>query len=118
MSDIRSSDRDLLSTYLKPQWRRVALLAVLLFFSSGLALANPQIVRFFIDNALAPAGANGGALAGAALLFLAAAIVRQGAMVATDYVGETIAWKSTNALRADLALHCLRLDMPFHKAHA
>src|SRR5206468_3804373 len=26
-------------------------------------------------------------------------------------------WRATNALRADLTLHCLKLDMSFHKAH-
>ena len=110
------SDREFLSTYLKPQWRRVALLAVLLCGGSGLTLINPQIVRYFIDSALS--GTSGAPLIGAALLFLAVALARQAVMVATDYTGEVIAWKSTNALRSDLALHCLRLDMPFHKAHA
>jgi ABC-type multidrug transport system fused ATPase/permease subunit len=34
------------------------------------------------------------------------------------YLGQNVAWTATNALRLDLTLHCLRLDMPFHKAHA
>ncbi|HJZ47660.1 MAG TPA: ABC transporter ATP-binding protein, partial [Roseiflexaceae bacterium] len=29
---------------------------------------------------------------------------------------EVVAWSATNDLRSDLALHCLRLDMVFHKA--
>jgi ABC-type multidrug transport system fused ATPase/permease subunit len=99
-----------------PQWRRLALFAVLLVCGIVLTLVNPQIVRVFIDGAVA--GAGSAALAGTAALFLLAAAVRQGVMLATDYVGELIAWKSTNALRADLALHCLSLDLPFHKAHA
>src|SRR6267378_605751 len=33
-----------------------------------------------------------------------------------QYVGEDVGWTATNALRSDLALHCLRLDMGFHKA--
>jgi ATP-binding cassette subfamily B protein len=32
-------------------------------------------------------------------------------------VGENVAWSATNGLRADLALHVLRLDMSFHKAY-
>jgi ATP-binding cassette, subfamily B, bacterial len=115
MLDAQLSDRKLLSTYLRPQWRRVALLAVLQLAGIGLMLINPQIVRFFIDNALA---GTGGLLAGAALLFIVAAFALQGVTLLTNYVGEAIAWRSTNALRADLALHCLRLDLPFHKAHA
>lgn len=109
--------RDLLSTYLKPQWRWLTLFAALLVCGVGLTIVNPQIVRAFIDSAIAGTSATG-ALAGLALLFLLTAAARQGVMLATDYVGERIAWRSTNALRADLALHCLRLDLPFHKAHA
>jgi ABC-type multidrug transport system fused ATPase/permease subunit len=108
--------QQLLVTYLKPQGRRVALLAVLMAVGIALTLLNPQIVRFFIDHALS-AGADG-PLVGAALLFLGVAVARQAVLLATDYVGEWIAWQSTNALRADLALHCLRLDLSFHKVHA
>jgi ATP-binding cassette subfamily B protein len=32
-----------------------------------------------------------------------------------QYVGESVGWKATNALRADLALHVLELDLGFHK---
>jgi len=34
---------------------------------------------------------------------------------AAQYVGESVGWKATNALRADLALHVLELDLGFHK---
>jgi ABC-type multidrug transport system fused ATPase/permease subunit len=34
--------------------------------------------------------------------------------VTATYLGESVGWTSTNNLRADLALHCLRLDMSFH----
>src|SRR5262249_24896871 len=29
-----------------------------------------------------------------------------------------VGWTATNRLRVDLALHCLRLDLAFHKAHS
>jgi ATP-binding cassette subfamily B protein/ATP-binding cassette subfamily C protein len=32
------------------------------------------------------------------------------------YLSENIAWRATNVLRADLADHCLRLDLSFHNA--
>ncbi len=32
-----------------------------------------------------------------------------------QYVGESVGWSATNALRADLALHLLELDLSFHK---
>ncbi|HET9222410.1 MAG TPA: ABC transporter ATP-binding protein [Roseiflexaceae bacterium] len=105
--------RSLLGTYLKPQVVRVALLAALLFGGIALQLANPQIIRYFIDTTQ-----NGGpqsALIAAAALFLAVALVQRIITIATTYVGENVGWKATNALRADLALHCLRLDMQFHQ---
>ncbi|MBK7897329.1 MAG: ABC transporter ATP-binding protein [Anaerolineaceae bacterium] len=115
---------DLLANYLKPQKKTVLWLALLLAVSIGLQLANPQIVKYFIDVASEPV-ANGTAafqqglnnLLGAAALFMGVAIVRQVIALTAVYVGENVAWTATNALRADLALHCLRLDMAFHKQH-
>ena len=115
---------NLLANYLKPQKRSVLWLALLLVLSIGLQLANPQIVKYFIDVASEPV-ANGTAafhqglnkLLGAAALFMSIAVVRQAITLTAVYVGENVAWTATNALRADLALHCLRLDMAFHKQH-
>jgi len=105
--------RDLLTKYLRPQWVRVALLAFVLLGTTGLQLANPQIVRFFIDTAMA-----GGALeslVGATLIFLSIALLTQLLQVAATFLGENVGWTATNNLRVDLALHCLRLDLAFHK---
>ncbi len=103
---------DLLSTYLRPQWHKVALLAILILSGIGLQVANPQIIRYFIDTALE--GGETGGLALAAITFIGAALVLQVTTVGATYVGEDIGWTATNALRADLALHCLKLDMAFH----
>ena len=105
--------RSLLGTYLKPQTARVALLAALLFGGIGLQLANPQIIRYFIDTT--QSGGPQTALFAAAALFLAVALAQRIITIATTYVGENVGWQATNALRADLALHCLRLDMQFHQ---
>jgi hypothetical protein len=43
----------LLVDYLKAQWERIVLLAVLLFSTIGLQLVSPQILRYFIDTAQA-----------------------------------------------------------------
>lgn len=105
----------LLSQYLKAQKGRVLLLALLLLTHIGLQLLNPQILRYFIDTAVA-----GGALVtliNAALLFFGVAILNQGLSIANTYLGEHVAWTATNALRLDLLLHLLRLDPSFHKAH-
>jgi ABC-type multidrug transport system fused ATPase/permease subunit len=105
----------LLVTYLRPQRRRVTLLAALLLGSIGLQLANPQLLRYFIDTA--QAGGETRALFVAAGLFIGIALITQLSSLGATYVSEIVAWRSTNDLRADLALHCLRLDLSFHKAH-
>jgi ABC-type multidrug transport system fused ATPase/permease subunit len=105
----------LLSTYLGPQRRRVALLAILLLGSIGLQLLNPQIIRVFIDRAQAGAAERGLLLAGG--IFIAAGLVQRAVAFGSVYVGENVGWTATNALRSDLARHCLRLDMSFHKTH-
>ena len=111
----------LLGRYLRPQWRRVAVLAILLFASIGLQLAGPQILRVFIDTAtgghsLGVANASQ-ALTVAALLYLATALAGQAVALLETYTAENVAWVATNRLRADLMLYCLRLDMGFHQVH-
>jgi ATP-binding cassette subfamily B protein len=105
----------LLRTYLKSQWVYVLLLAVLLFSHIGLRLVVPQIMRFFIDTALA--GGELRALIGSAAVFLGIAVGSQALGIAIAFVGENVAWRATNALRQDLTLHCLTLDQSYHKAH-
>ena len=106
---------NLLITYLKPHWPWAILLAVLILSNIGLQLVSPQIVRYFID--IAGAGSALESLTAAALTFIGAAIASQGLSIAITYLGENVAWKATNALRLDLVLHCLRLDMSFHLPH-
>jgi ATP-binding cassette subfamily B protein/ATP-binding cassette subfamily C protein len=105
----------LLTTYLGPQRRRATLLAVLLISSIGLQLLNPQVIRFFIDTA--QAGRADSVLLLAAAVFIVAGLAQRAIAFGALYVGENVAWAATNALRADLARHCLRLDMAFHKTH-
>ncbi len=104
-----------LLTYLRPQRGCVALLFALLLGGIGLQLINPQILSRFID--LAVGGGTLRALTITALLFLAAAIVGQVVTIVETYVAEGVGWTATNHLRADLALHCLRLDAAFHSRH-
>ncbi|HEX2037210.1 MAG TPA: ABC transporter ATP-binding protein, partial [Chloroflexota bacterium] len=104
--------RGLLVTYLAPQWRRVLLLALLLATSIALQLLNPQLVRSFIDAAQAGDGPEG--LHRLALAYLGLAVAGRLCYVLTTYLGVDISWTATNGLRADLTLHCLRLDLGFH----
>ncbi len=105
----------LLKTYLKPQWLRTLVLAVLLLISIGLQLLNPQILRYFIDTAITGGATTALVLAG--VLFIGVALLNLGISVATTYFSEYVAWTATNQLRADLLAHCLALDMSFHKEH-
>ena len=107
--------RRLLAAYLGPQWRRVVGLGVLLAGTIGLRLVSPQLLRAFIDQAAA--GATLGALLLIGALFLAVALALQVVSLAEVWVAENVALTATNVLRADLALHVLRLDPPFHAAH-
>ena len=101
--------------YLRPLWRKCAILAVLLFGGIGLQLVGPQLLAAFIDSATKSQGAT--QMIHLALLFLGVALVNQAAGVVTNYVAQDVGWTATNSLREDLALHCLRLDMTFHNTH-
>ena len=103
----------LLGKYLRPYKGWVTALAVLLFSGVGLQLVSPQIMRRFIDGA-GDTNVSLDAVLASALLFVGAALARQILGVLSTYTGLHVAWKATNALREDLTLHCLRLDMPFH----
>jgi ATP-binding cassette subfamily B protein len=103
---------DLLARHIQPQKARFALLTILLLSSIGLQVVNPQIVRSFIDTATTDPMTR--KLLLAALAFIGIAVLQQVLSVAATYVGENVAWTATNALRAELARHCLYLDMSFH----
>ncbi|HEY3229588.1 MAG TPA: ABC transporter ATP-binding protein [Roseiflexaceae bacterium] len=105
---------NLLVVYLQPQSYRVAGLAALLVSSIGLQLVNPQILRGFVDSAVT--GGAPDALTMSALLFIGLALLNQVVSLGATYLGENVGWTATNALRADLASHCLQLDLSFHKA--
>src|SRR4051812_24874123 len=71
--------RRLLLTYLAPQWPRVLALGLLLFAATALALAQPQVLRQFIDHAVA--GASFETLAWLAALIIGVALALQVAQV-------------------------------------
>lgn len=105
----------LLVAYLKPQWFTTLLMVLSLLANTGLQLLSPQILRSFIDIAL-----YGGAslsLVWTGLFFMLVTLASQGMAIATSYLCANVAWRATNQLRYDLVVHCLALDMSFHKAH-
>jgi len=117
----------MLARYLLPQGGRVFWMAVLLLGGIALQLLNPQVIRYFLDTATASATATaspsvqfGGStrsLLLAGIAFIAFALFQQAARLAANLVSQRVSWAATNRLRADLVLHCLHLDMPFHKEH-
>jgi len=107
--------RDLFIKSLRPRWPKVLLLTGLMLAGIGLQVANPQLIRYFLDTALA--GGSQQSLVYAALSFLGFALLTQALSVAATYIGEDVGWSATNDLRADLALHVLRLDMAYHNEH-
>lgn len=105
----------LLERYLRPQGRRVAMLAALIFGGIGLQLLSPQIVRTFID--IAQHGGATAALLRNATLYLTVTLVAQAVRLGAAYLTEDVKWRATNWLRNDLADHCMGLDMSFHNEH-
>ena len=103
---------DLRARHIRPQRGRFILLAVLLLGSIGMQLINPQIMRFFIDTT--QTSRETAVLTWAALAFIGIALLQQVVGVGATYVGENVAWTATNALRAEMARHCLNLDMSYH----
>lgn len=94
---------------------RLALLGLLLAVSSALPLAGPQLLRAFIDQAVA--GRPIAALALIAGTYVAVALSGQALAVAAAYGATQLAWTVTNDLRGLLLHHTLELDLSFHGTH-
>lgn len=105
--------RDMFVRYVFPQKGLLVWLSVLLLLSIGLQLINPQIIRYFIDAAQGQGALD--PLYYAAGFFILFSLLQQGVSVAAAYFSENLGWATTNKLRAELAEHCLSLDMSFHK---
>lgn len=91
------------------------MLGALLVATLALELANPWILRQFIDSATKGASLDSLTLLAVAFLVVALATQLVGAM--ETYVAENVGLTATNRLRSDLTLHALRLDPSFHSTH-
>ena len=105
----------LLLHYLRPHRGRVAWLSLFVFGYTGVRLAAPQIVRYFIDTARD--GGEVSSLMWAAVLYVCVALGRQVCFLSSSYFSQDVGWRATNRMRGELAEHCLRLDMSFHGEH-
>jgi len=123
LSSLRALNRywRLLAHYLRPHWPQMVLLAVILGGTIVIQIATPLVASRFVDQATAggaqplPQPLHG--LIYLALLTMALALVGQGLTIVETWAAESVSWEATNALRADLAAHLLRLDSSFHTTH-
>lgn len=107
--------RALLSAYFLPQRGRVAILGVMLLGVLALELIGPLILRDFIDRA--QKGEALDTLVWVAVTYLVVVVTYQLTSAAETFVAENVGLTATNRLRADLALHALRLDPSYHNSH-
>lgn len=103
-----------LRRYLRPEWPRMLLLAIVLLVTIAVQVATPFAISRFIDRAIGD-GTERDLLLLAALVMVLA-IVGQILSMAETYLAEGVSWAATNALRVDLVAHLLRLDAGFHAA--
>ena len=108
----RTSHTRLFAHLLRPNRRALAVLAVVLTVASLVPLAGPQLLRAFIDNAVADASLRTLVLIAAGYVGLG--LVAQTATIGTTYTATRMAWTATNELREDAAAHALSLDLAFH----
>lgn len=104
-----------LARYFLPQRVQATLLTLLVLGGIALQLTAPWILGAFVDAARA--GESTAELTHFGLYFIGITLVLQGVNVASGILASRMGWQATNALRLDLAAHCLALDQGFHKRH-
>ena len=104
-----------LTTYLRPEWRRVALLGV--FVYRGWPATRESADRQTVHRP-GPGWCTIEQLIWIAVLFLGVAALTMAAIIGETYLAEDLGWRTTNVLRADLTRHVLDLDSGFHGEHS
>ena len=90
-------------------------LGALLVVKSAVPLAGPQLLRVFIDEAVA--GRPLSLLALIAGCYVAISFFQQAVSIAVAYASTHLTWVVTNSLREDVARHALELDLSFALRH-
>ena len=98
--------------YLRPHWRRMVVLFVVMLASIALGVIAPLIVSSFIDSVRAREEAQTLLIAG--IGFIGVGLLASINSAITSIVSAQIAWLTTNRMRAELVLHVLKLDMSYH----
>jgi ABC-type multidrug transport system fused ATPase/permease subunit len=100
--------RRLLASYLRDERSRAIGLAVLLLASQLVPLAEPLLLKGFVDQATA--GETLTILVGIALAYIGVALAAQVLAVVVSRAGTILAWRVTDRMRSDVAGHVLSLD--------
>jgi ATP-binding cassette, subfamily B, bacterial len=108
--------RRLLARYLREERSRAVGLAILLLVSQLVPLAEPLLLKGFVDRATA--GDSLAILVGIALAYIAVALVAQVLSVVVSRSGTVLAWRVTDRMRADVAAHVLSLDHAWLSRHS
>ncbi|MCK5157748.1 MAG: ABC transporter ATP-binding protein, partial [Candidatus Heimdallarchaeota archaeon] len=106
----------LLRKYLKPYIGQVIFLGFLLVIYNGIQIANPQVIRFYIDAVFADT-LDSKAILFASLMYIGFSLIHRSVYVVVRYLSQKLAWATTNDLRVDLTNHCMNLDMTFHNQY-
>ena len=101
-----------LNRYLRSHARKASLLGVIFLIAVAAELALPSVMADFIDLALC--GSVMAPLTRIAGIYLTISIIGQLLRIAETYLATDLGMRATNQIRADLAEHCLHLDMHFH----
>ncbi|MHA1123254.1 MAG: ABC transporter ATP-binding protein [Candidatus Heimdallarchaeota archaeon] len=106
----------LLRKYLKSYIKQVVLLGILLVIYNGIQIANPQVIRFYIDAVFADT-LDSKAILFASLMYIGFSLIHRSVYVVVRYLSQKLAWSTTNDLRVDMTNHCMNLDMTFHNQY-
>ena len=98
--------------YMMPFKKKILALGFFIVVNILLQVIAPQIIRDYIDTVSNPT--SGDTFTYVAILYIIIAATQQLALVASIYLAQDLAWRSTNSLRADLFKHSMKLDMTFH----
>ncbi len=108
--------RRLLASYLRDERPRAVGLAILLLASQLVPLAEPLLLKGFVDQATADAALE--LLIAIALAYIGVALLAQVLAVVVTRFGTILAWRVTDRMRSDVATHVLSLDHAWLSRHS
>ncbi|UJG44203.1 MAG: ABC transporter ATP-binding protein/permease [Candidatus Heimdallarchaeum endolithica] len=119
-SQIQMSDYwNLQKKYLQPHFIKVILLGLLLLSMTIIQVFSPFLIQWYIDLATENIGrilfsSTKKTLNFYAFLYIILSLLQFTIYLGTVYIGQDLAWSTTNKLRYDLTFHTINLDMSFH----